>query len=92
MRCFGVLAFGKNVLYMNYQSDESIKKLLNMVSFKELFRKQKIETSSTAINANEVTTVFVLAKKLKQAHFSYAKKNYTPNINSKQIISLSLSN
>ena len=56
---------GKNVLYMNYQSDESIKKLLNMVSFKELFRKQKIETSSTAINANEVTTVFVLAKKLK---------------------------
>lgn len=56
---------GKNVLYMNYQSNEDIKNLLNLFSFKELFRKQKIETSDKAINANSITSVFVLVKKIK---------------------------
>lgn len=56
---------GKNVLYMSYQSNEDIKKLLNQFYFEELFRKEKVETSDMAINTNGITTAFVLAKKLK---------------------------
>lgn len=56
---------GKNVLYMNYQLNEEIKNLLNQFYFEELFRKEKVETSDMAINTNEITTVFVLVKKLK---------------------------
>lgn len=56
---------GKNVLYMSYQLNEDIKKLLNQFYFEELFRKEKVETSDMAINTNGVTTAFVLAKKLK---------------------------
>lgn len=55
----------KNVLYMSYQSNEDIKKLLNQFYFEELFRKEKVETSDMAINTNGITTAFVLAKKLK---------------------------
>ncbi len=55
---------GKKVLYMNYQSNEDIEKILNLFSFKELYRKEKIETSEAAINNNEVTTVFVLVQKI----------------------------
>ena len=33
------------------------------LSFKELYRKEKIETLDVAINNNDVTTVFVLVKK-----------------------------
>lgn len=54
----------KNVLYMNYQSDEDIRNLLSLFSFEVLFRKEKIETSDKAINANNVTTAFVLVKKI----------------------------
>ncbi len=56
---------GKNTLYISYQSNEAVKNILDQFSFKELFRKHKIETSETAINANEVVTVFVLAQKVK---------------------------
>lgn len=56
---------GKNVLYMSYQSNEDIKKLLNQFYFEELFRKEKVETSDMAINTNGITTAFVLAKKIK---------------------------
>ncbi len=56
---------GKNVLYMSYQSNEDIKNLLNQFYFEELFRKEKVETSDMAINANEITTAFVLVKKIK---------------------------
>lgn len=56
---------GKNVLYMSYQSDEDIKNLLNQFYFEELFRKEKVETSDMAINTNEITTAFVLVKKIK---------------------------
>lgn len=56
---------GKNVLYMSYQSNEDIKKLLNQFYFEELFRKETIETSDMAINTNEITTAFVLVKKIK---------------------------
>jgi len=56
---------GKKALYMNYQSDEDIRNLLSLFSFEELFRKEKIETSDTAINSNSVTTAFVLVKKIK---------------------------
>lgn len=55
---------GKKALYINYQLNEDIKHLLNLFSLKELFRKKKIETSDTAINANSVTTEFVLVKKI----------------------------
>ncbi len=56
---------GKNVLYMSYQSNEDIKNLLNQFYFEEIFRKEKVETSDMAINTNEITTAFVLAKKIK---------------------------
>lgn len=56
---------GKNVLYMNYQTNEEIKELLNLYSYKELYRKEKIETLDSAINSNNVKTAFVLVKKIK---------------------------
>lgn len=56
---------GKNVLYMNYKTNEEIKELLNLYSYKELYRKEKIETSNSAINSGNVKTAFVLVKKLK---------------------------
>lgn len=54
---------GKKVLYMSYQTNDEIKNLLDLFSFTELYRKEKIETSDSAINSNDVTTVFVLVKK-----------------------------
>lgn len=54
---------GKNVVYMNYQTDEEIKNYLEQFSFKLVFKKEKIETSGTAINSNNVTTVFMIVKK-----------------------------
>ena len=54
---------GKNVLYMSYQTNEEIKSLLNMFSYTEIYRKEKVETSENAINSNEVVTAFVLVKK-----------------------------
>jgi len=56
---------GKNVLYMSYQTNEEIKNLINSFSYSELYRKEKIETSDSAINSNDVTTAFVLVKKIK---------------------------
>lgn len=56
---------GKNVLYMSYQSNEDIKNLLNQFYFEELFLKEKIENDDMAINTNEITTAFVLVKKIK---------------------------
>lgn len=56
---------GKKALYMSYQSNEDIKNLLNQFYFEELFRKEKVETSDMAINTNEITTAFVLVKKIK---------------------------
>lgn len=55
---------GKKVLYLSYQTNEEIKKLLDSFSYTELYRKEKIETSNFAINSNDVTTAFVLVKKL----------------------------
>jgi len=54
---------GKKVLYMSYQTNDEIKNLLDSFSFTELYRKEKIETSDSAINSNEITTAFVLVKK-----------------------------
>ena len=54
---------GKQFLYMNYHTNDDISKLLKAFNFQELFRKEKIETSSTAINKNKLTTVFILIKK-----------------------------
>lgn len=54
---------GKKVLYMSYQTNEEIKDLLNKFSFKEVYRKEKVETLDSAINNNSSTTVFVIAKK-----------------------------
>lgn len=56
---------GKNVLYMNYSTDEEIQYLLKQNSFQELFRREKIETHDMTINASNVTTAFVLVKKKK---------------------------
>lgn len=56
---------GKKVLYMSYQTNEEIKKLLDSFSYTELYRKEKIETSDSAINSNNITTAFVLVKKIK---------------------------
>lgn len=56
---------GKNVLYMNYHSNEDIKNLLNQFYFEEIFRKEKVENCDMAINTNEITTAFVLVKKIK---------------------------
>lgn len=55
---------GKNVLYMNYQTNEEIKNLLNMFSYTEIYRKEKVETLENAINSNDVVTVFVIVKKV----------------------------
>ena len=55
----------KKVLYMSYQTNEEIKKLLDSFSYTELYRKEKVETSDSAINSNDVATVFVLVKKIK---------------------------
>lgn len=54
---------GKNAVYMNYQTDEEINNYLEQFSFKLVFRKEKIETTETAINSNNVTTVFIIVKK-----------------------------
>ena len=56
---------GKNSLYMCYHTNEEINDLLHSFSYTELFRKQKMEISPSAINSNSVTTVFILAKKIK---------------------------
>ena len=56
---------GKKVLYMSYQTNKEINDLLNSLSYKEIYRKEKIETSESAINSNDVTTVFILVKKQK---------------------------
>lgn len=56
---------GKNVLYMNYNNNEEIKELLNLYSFKELFRKEKIENLDNAINSNSVNTTYILVQKTK---------------------------
>ena len=54
---------GKNVLYMNYQTNDEIKDLLSQFSYKFLYTKEKVETSDLAINSNNITTAFVLVKK-----------------------------
>ncbi len=54
---------GKKVLYMSYQTNDEIKNLLNMFSYTEIYRKEKVETSESAINSNDVITAFVLVKK-----------------------------
>ena len=54
---------GKKVLYMSYQTNDEIKKLLDLFAYSEIYRKEKIETSDSAINSNDVTTAFVLVKK-----------------------------
>lgn len=54
---------GKNVLYMNYHTNDEINELLNLFSYKELYRKEKIEQLDSAINNNEVATAFVIVKK-----------------------------
>lgn len=56
---------GKNSLYMCYHTDEEINDLLHSFPYTELFKKQKIEISPSAINSNSVTTVFILTKKIK---------------------------
>ena len=56
---------GKNSLYKCYHTNEEINDLLHSFSCTELFKKQKIEISPSAINSNSVTTVFILAKKIK---------------------------
>lgn len=55
---------GKKVLYMSYQTNDEIRNLLAPFMYKEIYRKEKIETSDLAINSNNATTVFVLVKKL----------------------------
>lgn len=55
----------KKVLYISYQTNEEIKKLLDSFSYTELYRKEKIETSTSAINSNNITTAFLLVKKIK---------------------------
>lgn len=52
-------------LYMNYQTNEEIKNLLYPYSYKKLYKKEKIETSNSAINSNSITTAFVLLQKIK---------------------------
>ena len=52
-------------LYMNYLTNDEIKNLLIPYSYKELYRKEKIETSDSAINGGSVTTAFLLLKKIK---------------------------
>lgn len=56
---------GKNVLYMNYQTNEEIEELLDLFSYKKIYRKEKIETSEFAINSNDTTTVYMIVKKNK---------------------------
>lgn len=56
---------GSKVLYMNYQTDEKFKLLLNSVNFIEIYKKEKIETVEGAINNNNNITVFKIFKKTK---------------------------
>ena len=48
---------------MNYQTNEEIEELLKLLSFTKIYRKEKIETSESAINSNGVTTVYMIVKK-----------------------------
>lgn len=57
---------GKNVLFMSYQTNDEINNLLNLCSYTELYRKEKIEILDSAINSNGATTVFVIARKKKR--------------------------
>lgn len=56
---------GSKGLYMNYQTDEKFKLLLNSVNFIEIYKKEKIETVEGAINGNNNITVFKILKKTK---------------------------
>ena len=56
---------GKGVLYMNYQTDNEMNNLLDSFEYKELYQKEKVETSVSAINNNKVITVFKILKKIK---------------------------
>lgn len=65
---------GSKVLYMNYQTDEKFKLLLNSVNFIEIYKKEKIETVEGTINSNNNITVFKILKKTKRGD-SYERKN-----------------
>lgn len=54
---------GKKCLYMNYLTNDEVSNLLSKFSYKELYRKEKIQTSDVAINSNKITTAFILLKK-----------------------------
>ena len=54
---------GRNVLYMNYQTNEKIKSLLSAFKYVELYEKEKVETVDGAINSNNNITVFKILKK-----------------------------
>ena len=56
---------GKKVLYMNYQTNKEMSNLLSIYNYEELYTKEKIETSSSAINSNKNITVFKMLKKVK---------------------------
>lgn len=56
---------GLKSLYMNYLTNIEVENFLVPYSYKELYRKEKIETSDSAINSNSITTAFVLLKKIK---------------------------
>ena len=50
-------------IYINKLINDNIKSITKMVNTR--IKKQKIEMSPSAINSNSVTTVFILAKKIK---------------------------
>lgn len=54
---------GKNVLYMNYLKDEDVHNILDNLGFEILTRSEKIETSESAINADNNKTVFLIVRK-----------------------------
>ena len=55
--------YGKNVLYMNYQTNDEIDNILKSTGFSEIYSKQKVETVAGAINANDNISVFKIVKK-----------------------------
>ena len=54
---------GKNALYMNYQTDDEIESILRSLNFIDVYKKNKIETSSGAINSHNAITTYRIVRK-----------------------------
>ena len=56
---------GRNVLYMNYHTNEEIDSLIKKLNFNEVYKREKTETVEGSINNNNNVTVYKILKKVK---------------------------